>query len=94
MNKNYKNTVESVIIRKIALLLPFFMAAVILFPVEKVDAIVSWDSGNKRTEVKIDLSDEPVVAGKTYVYDRLLTGVTGSKALFTNCQPDLVLSRI
>ena len=90
MNKNYKNTVESVIIRKIALLLPFFMAAVILFPVEKVDAIVSWDSGNKRTEVKYDLSDEPLVAGKTYVYDRLLTGETGSKALFINCQPDLV----
>ena len=46
MNKNYKNTVQSVIIRKIALLLPFFMAGVILFPLLKIDAIVNWGNGN------------------------------------------------
>ena len=74
MNKNYKNTVQSVIIRKIALLLPFFMAAVILFPVEKIDAIVSWDiswdSGNKRTEVKLIYQMSLWLLGKrTYMTD-------------------------
>ena len=88
MNKRCRNIYFNILRRVLAIIVLFVTIAVVLYPGGKVFAVANWD-GMPGT-YQIDLTGTPIPAGQTYKYEKPLTGLPGSNALFRDSKPDAI----
>ena len=92
MNKRCRNIYFNILRRVLAIIVLFVTIAVVLYPGGKVFAVANWD-GMPGT-YQIDLTGTPIPAGRPYKYEKPLTGLPGSNALFRDSKPDAIAKNL